>query len=1206
MFGSVPSWWRLVTALLAVIVARPALALHRESPPAVRVTSTGTHNLPTGRQFSTNAFAFISDQDLLANGSTGPQIFIFSLLFFDCNAYTTRPGTPCPSPPRPGLFQITRGTGNPDNPSLSFRETQAYLAFEADGAFGGLTGPAATHRQIFLLNLVTNELITVTNAADGDSTHPSITNNGAVVVFESTAQLSGVPQPANVKQVYAYKRRWDQGIHQLLKITSGQVDSLAPMPDKNGSQVVFQSRANLLGDGADTGISQVFLADLGWNNASSTLFRITSGNGDSIRPYLADNHHFVIFESTATNFPNRIGGPASVIWTAPSDAGNLPTLTQRTTPVPYGDCHMPTLSFTDQRAGFLCTGDPLFNGTTGNRAFVLSLSGNDMGTLWQVTGRGDVQALNLFMGENFLAVSDNTDLTGNGACDYQLHIVDFYKDLKSGLEVYHAATSYGDVPQDVVPPAVVPPSGTNAMGNHTLFVGTGSTTTGSQFTVQTATATTTGGVSTIGGQIRLDVGPRSPFTGEAAITVPIDNKKTVFPPLDVPGLGAVCLEPRAAGTGLIDCDGGRADGTLAVTEFHGADPANPGCVGGCLEYDCPIPGPHLTACHGPVQVAHSGTMSAGDMLVSIPSRLSVSTFPGLDGVPCTADDSYSFRNLDVDLQFTTGTVNGTLNGVDLGTGSMTTSLTGTPSDCRRLVADDLEGTQLVGVVPLPDVPNVGGVAQDVLFSLRLEASRGPDQGACSPIICNADSDCSDGDPCNGVETCQNHTCLPGTSPCGDNDLCNGVEGCDPATGACLPGTAPNCDDGNLCTTDSCSPSLGCVHAATCDDGLPCNGIETCNPLDGSCGPGVALTCDDANPCTDDSCSDVLGCVFTDNTLPCDDSSLCTTNDTCNNGTCAGTPIVFCDDGDVCNGAETCNPATGLCVVGTALTCDDLNPCTDDPCDPTSGCYHTNNSVPCNDGNLCTNTDTCQDGTCQGQAVVCADNDLCNGTEVCDPLSGACVAGPPPTCDDVNPCTDDSCDATLGCVHTDNTGSCDDGNPCTTSDTCSGGMCGGTAVDCNNGDACDGSETCDPLSGACLPGLPIACDDGDACTADSCDAVLGCTATPLPNYDVCILAQLFTTLDSAVQLIVASDPLQLGGSFAARKLRGLVESAQNSTHTAAITTGGKRARSLVRAAARLEHAVRILDRGVQRGKADPNLAMQIKTMIVPTAIKLRTL
>ncbi|MCH7925466.1 MAG: hypothetical protein IIC51_08030 [Planctomycetes bacterium] len=60
-------------------------------------------------------------------------------------------------------------------------------------------------------------------------------------------------------------------------------------------------------------------------------------------------------------------------------------------------------------------------------------------------------------------------------------------------------------------------------------------------------------------------------------------------------------------------------------------------------------------------------------------------------------------------------------------------------------------------------------------------------------------------------------------------------------------------------------------------------------------------------------------------------------------------------------------------------------------------------------------------------------------------------------------------------------------------------CGGGCTsdpECDDGDPCNGSETCDLGSGTCQPGTPINCDDSDACTDDGCDSGTGnCTHTP---------------------------------------------------------------------------------------------------------------
>ncbi len=172
---------------------------------------------------------------------------------------------------------------------------------------------------------------------------------------------------------------------------------------------------------------------------------------------------------------------------------------------------------------------------------------------------------------------------------------------------------------------------------------------------------------------------------------------------------------------------------------------------------------------------------------------------------------------------------------------------------------------------------------------------------------------------------------------------------------------------------------------------------------------------------------------------CSDGNACT-DDTCDAGACVHTTH-SCDDNDACT-TDSCNPATGC--VHTAITCNDGNPCTADTCSPQLGCQFTSVS----------------DGT------ACPDGNLCNGNETCQ--AGACTPGTPPTCDDNNPCTTDSCNPVSGCQHAN--------------------VANGTP--CPNGTICDGAETCQ--SGACAAGSPLACNDGLFCNGvESCDSQTGC-------------------------------------------------------------------------------------------------------------------
>ncbi|MCC6874048.1 MAG: lamin tail domain-containing protein [Sandaracinaceae bacterium] len=351
-----------------------------------------------------------------------------------------------------------------------------------------------------------------------------------------------------------------------------------------------------------------------------------------------------------------------------------------------------------------------------------------------------------------------------------------------------------------------------------------------------------------------------------------------------------------------------------------------------------------------------------------------------------------------------------------------------------------------GVGAYPGITDLVAAPTDVVAYRdpdTLDTDRGADFAAAD--------DCTVAAPCGSqCQSCARLICeaIPAGGSCEDGNLCTGGETCN-ASGACGGGSPISCNDGNVCTTDSCAPATGCVSApapgTTCNDSNACTSGDVCSAT-ATCA-GTAISCDDSNVCTADSCDPASGCVRTP------------------------TPGASCADANLCNGSETCS-ATGMCMPGTALACDDGDQCTSDSCVPATGCANVVMAgASCADGNACTEGDTCDaSGACAGTAldcddanpctadacdmaagcmstptpgVACADADLCNGNEVCD-ATGACMAGTALDCDDANACTIDSCAAASGCAHDPDEGaSCDDGDPCTSGETCDAtGACGG--------------------------------------------------------------------------------------------------------------------------------------------------------------------
>ncbi len=378
--------------------------------------------------------------------------------------------------------------------------------------------------------------------------------------------------------------------------------------------------------------------------------------------------------------------------------------------------------------------------------------------------------------------------------------------------------------------------------------------------------------------------------------------------------------------------------------------------------------------------------------------------------------------------------------------------------------------------------------------------------------CDDGIDCTT-DACHAPAGCVHE---PSDAACDDGDACNGAETCDETSG-CLAGIPLDCHDGSDCTEDSCDPTTGCVHAPVpgcCASAVDCDDASVCTEEECSGGSCVyaQVDCDDGVDCTVDSCDAQQGCVHVPDDAACDDGNACTGVESCDvAGGCQAGVALECDDGDACT-VDACDAVAGClhtaveCVDGDACTsdgceaasgcvfepvdCDDGNACTVDGCAPLSGCTH--EPVDCDDGLDCT-ADSCdvQQGCVHApDDAACDDGNPCNGVEQCDPASGCAPGGAPP-CDDGNACTQDLCDAALGCYHAPV--DCDDGIDCT-GDLCfptTGCIHGPQDAQCDDGDACNGAEVCDATLG-CQPGAPLDCDDGIGCTEDGCAPQGGCT------------------------------------------------------------------------------------------------------------------
>ncbi len=321
--------------------------------------------------------------------------------------------------------------------------------------------------------------------------------------------------------------------------------------------------------------------------------------------------------------------------------------------------------------------------------------------------------------------------------------------------------------------------------------------------------------------------------------------------------------------------------------------------------------------------------------------------------------------------------------------------------------------------------------------------------------CEADPDCDDHDVCSGTETCDtgSHVCRPGT-PLSDGTACTTAAG---AAGRCRSGTCARegCGNGTVDPGEECDDGN-----VTAGDGCETNCLYSCH---------AAADCRETpdNPCTDDSCATVAGgqaCTHAFNTLPCNDGSVCTSNDVCAGGACAGLRID--GDGDTygpdaaCGG--DCNDTLASVHPGAVEVCNGV----DDDCDGT-----TDNGAGM----------TCARGSSRA-CVTTGPGGSCAGTEACTSAcvwSGSCELAATESCNG----SDDDCD-----------GLTDEGFECVFGSTAScSGPCGGT-----------GTRSCGSSCawGPCV--VPeVGCNDCDDDADGLTDEGFWCPVLPAPTAaDLC--------------------------------------------------------------------------------------------------------
>jgi Tol biopolymer transport system component len=395
---------KIVALLTVLAVAAPVSAWHRKTPTLLQITPKITPNsagtITNPRWSGYRYVVFDSDADLLGNGSTGRQVFLFDLQERD------RTGSLA-------VQQVSSGAGGAHGSTGTRGKSVVF-----DASPGGV-GP----RQI----MVAPRGGTVTAVTNGsaDSINPVMDDSGRYVVFESQADLLGAGfggsqiyladlPLASTLCPYPCAASANAGLRQL---THKNGTSTHAVVNKGGKVVAFESNADLLNAGQNE--TQIYRVDV----TNEVTMRLTHGPGASRHPTLAKSGKLIAFQSDADLLGN--GSTGTQIFLHKLSTNTIDQVTAK----PGGSSTSPSLESTGRGVIFVSSDDLLGNGSTGPQVYEFGIIS---GLLRQVTDASGTTSDPAYSAGVFTIFVSNADLLGNGTSGQGLYLVNLFA-LQSGV-----------------------------------------------------------------------------------------------------------------------------------------------------------------------------------------------------------------------------------------------------------------------------------------------------------------------------------------------------------------------------------------------------------------------------------------------------------------------------------------------------------------------------------------------------------------------------------------------------------------------------------------------------------------------------------------------------------------------------------------------------------------------------------------------------
>ena len=319
----------IVIALL--LAASPVVAHHRQTPPVVALSVAGDDELPHG---------VVTGGTIALSRMRGSG---HEIVRFQAGRLTTIP---------------VNAVGDCRNATVS--GSGGTVAWDTDGDPLGTGDPG---RQIVMQSGST--FIQATHDPTGTSIRPTLNRTGRILAFESRGDLAGTGN-AGASQIFV---RDQSGT--ILQISRGEGASHDPALARGALMVAFDSTSDPV-TGADTGIAQVWLA-------AGAAGPITAGLAPSLRPALSPDSRMIVFESRADLNGNGEDTGAAQIFTYDRVTGRFAKLTDD----PRG-CSGASVDFYlgDWRVVYACGGRAFYHELLADQRFQIPIdSGETSGAL---------------------------------------------------------------------------------------------------------------------------------------------------------------------------------------------------------------------------------------------------------------------------------------------------------------------------------------------------------------------------------------------------------------------------------------------------------------------------------------------------------------------------------------------------------------------------------------------------------------------------------------------------------------------------------------------------------------------------------------------------------------------------------------------------------------------------------------------------------